>query len=159
MNWEYRKWYNCFAGKADKNLCEAVLTELRQAILKTTDDPIRWDWQRIPFKYMVGGGGGALPYKSDVADNLCFKPFRKGTKSFWVWHRFTFSLKSYQSYNAVEPCHTTTSLLRPLCCVPNESPVISLFYNIINHTIPLLWPSRYFLYNLTSLIRPVKRIQ
>lgn len=27
-------------GKADKNLCEAMLTELHQAVVKTTDDPI-----------------------------------------------------------------------------------------------------------------------
>ncbi|PFX28859.1 Tubulin polyglutamylase complex subunit 1 [Stylophora pistillata] len=29
-----------YQGKADKNLCEAMLTELHQAVVKTTDDPI-----------------------------------------------------------------------------------------------------------------------
>jgi len=38
----------CFvSGKADKHLCEAVIYELHQAVLKTTDDPIRQAWQTI----------------------------------------------------------------------------------------------------------------
>ena len=28
-------------GKADKHLCDAILSELKQAAVKTTDDPIR----------------------------------------------------------------------------------------------------------------------
>ena len=36
--------------------------------------------------------------------------------------------------------NTTTSLLRPLFCVPNESPDISLFYNLVNLTTVLLCP-------------------
>lgn len=35
------------SGKADKHLCEAVIYELHQAVLKTTDDPIRQAWQTI----------------------------------------------------------------------------------------------------------------
>ena len=31
----------CSTGKADKNLCEAILSELKQAAIKTTDDPVR----------------------------------------------------------------------------------------------------------------------
>ena len=38
----------CFlSGKADKHLCEAVLYELHQAVLKTTDDPIRQAWHTV----------------------------------------------------------------------------------------------------------------
>ena len=29
-------------GKADKHLCEVILSELKQATVKTTDDPIRY---------------------------------------------------------------------------------------------------------------------
>lgn len=57
--YDSQRWLNtsilvcCFvfyhSGKADKHLCEAVLYELNQAVLKTTDDPIRQARQTIAF--------------------------------------------------------------------------------------------------------------
>ena len=47
MNCRAENFYNCFVGKADKNLCEAILNELRQAVVKTTADPIRSVKQKL----------------------------------------------------------------------------------------------------------------
>ena len=38
---EVLQYFFFASGKADKHLCEAVLYELNQAALRTTDDPIR----------------------------------------------------------------------------------------------------------------------
>ena len=34
--------YVLWPGKADRHLCEVILNELKQAVSKTTGDPIRW---------------------------------------------------------------------------------------------------------------------
>ena len=49
-----------------------------------------------------------------------------------------------QLLNTVEPRCTTTPLLRPLFCVPNERQIISLFYNLVNPTTPFLIPQSLF---------------
>ena len=49
--------YNCFAGKADKNLCESILNELRQAVVKTTADPIRSAKQNLFFTSKIHKDG------------------------------------------------------------------------------------------------------
>ena len=61
------------------------------------------------------------------------------------------------------PVNTTTPLLRPLFCDPNKNPLIFLSEDPLirppryyDQRPPFGVPSRYFLYKITPLIRPVK---